>query len=62
MFGRIRRVAVCLSGQARTWRTAKENILKYFDLTEHGCRVDFSYILGILINIEIKAIQYGCKE
>lgn len=41
MFGRIRKVAVCLSGQARTWRTAKENILKYFDLTEHGCEVDF---------------------
>ena len=41
MFGRIRKVAVCLSGQARTWRTAKENILKYFDLAEYGCEVDF---------------------
>ena len=41
MFGQINRVAVCLSGQARTWRTAKENILKYFDLTEAGIQVDY---------------------
>ena len=41
MFGRIRKIAVCLSGQARTWRTAKDNILKYYDLTEYGCQVDF---------------------
>jgi len=41
MFGRIRKIAVCLSGQARTWRTAKDNILKYFDLVEQGCEIDF---------------------
>ena len=26
MFGEIKRIAVCFSGQARTWRTAKDNI------------------------------------
>lgn len=26
------RIAVCISGQPRTWRTAKDNILNYFDL------------------------------
>ena len=41
MFGEIKRIAVCFSGQARTWRTAKDNILKYFDLSEQGCQVDF---------------------
>jgi hypothetical protein len=41
MFGEIKKIAVCFSGQARTWRTAKDNILKYFDLTEQGCQVDF---------------------
>lgn len=41
MFGQIKRVAVCLSGQARTWRTAKENILRYFDLKEAGIQVDY---------------------
>ena len=33
------RIAVCISGQPRTWRTAKDNILKYFDLPK--CEVDF---------------------
>lgn len=33
------RIAVCISGQPRTWFTAKENILSYFDLKEH--QVDF---------------------
>jgi hypothetical protein len=32
------RIAVCISGQPRTWRTAKDNILKYFDI---GVEVDF---------------------
>jgi hypothetical protein len=32
------RIAVCISGQPRTWKTAKENILKYFDI---GSQVDF---------------------
>jgi hypothetical protein len=41
MFGEIKRIAVCFSGQARTWRTAKDNILKYFDLSEQDCQVDF---------------------
>ena len=41
MFGEVKRIAVCFSGQARTWRTAKDNILKYFHLSEQGCQVDF---------------------
>ena len=41
MFGKIKRVAVCLSGQPRTWRTAKDNILSYFDLKDKGIEVDF---------------------
>jgi len=41
MFGQIKRIAVCFSGQARTWRTAKDNILKYFDLSGQECQVDF---------------------
>lgn len=41
MFGEIKRVAVCLSGQARTWRTAKDNILSYFDLEDRGIQVDY---------------------
>lgn len=32
------KIAVCLSGQSRTWKTAKDNILKYFDV---GADVDF---------------------
>jgi len=32
------RIAVCISGQPRTWRTAKDNILRYFDI---GVQVDF---------------------
>jgi hypothetical protein len=41
MFGKIKRVAVCLSGQPRTWRTAKDNILSYFDLKDRGIEVDY---------------------
>lgn len=41
MFGKIKRVAVCLSGQPRTWRTAKDNILSYFDLSDKGIQVDY---------------------
>ena len=33
------RIAVCISGQPRTWRTAKDNILKYFELD--NAQVDF---------------------
>lgn len=33
------RIAVCISGQPRTWRTAKDNILKYFELDD--VQVDF---------------------
>lgn len=29
------KIAICISGQARTWKVAKDNILKYFDLTDH---------------------------
>ncbi len=28
------RIAVCISGQPRTWRIAKDNILNYFDICE----------------------------
>jgi hypothetical protein len=41
MFGQINRIAVCLSGQARTWRIAKDNILNYFDLKDRGIQVDY---------------------
>jgi hypothetical protein len=41
MFNRkIKNIAVCFSGQCRTWRTAKENILKYYNL-ETDVNVDF---------------------
>jgi hypothetical protein len=32
------KIAVCISGQSRTWKVAKENILKYFDV---GAEVDY---------------------
>lgn len=32
---KIYRIAVCYSGQARHWRTAVENNLRYFDWTSH---------------------------
>jgi hypothetical protein len=40
------RVAVCISGQSRTWKTAVENILNYFDIkinnnTKQRVKVDF---------------------
>lgn len=40
MYESIKNVAVCFSGQARTWRTAKENILKYYDFGPN-VNVDF---------------------
>lgn len=33
------RIAVCLSGQPRTWRTAKDNIVNFFNVP--GCQVDY---------------------
>lgn len=41
MVENIKRIAVCLSGQSRTWRTAKDNILSYFDLKDRGIQVDY---------------------
>ena len=41
-------VAVCLSGQPRTWRTAKENILNYFDIKiirDKNMRVNVDYFI-----------------
>jgi len=41
-------IAVCLSGQSRTWRTAKENILNYFDVkinTHKNCKVNVDYFI-----------------
>ena len=40
MFKPIKNVAVCFSGQSRTWRTAKENILRYYNFGEN-VNVDF---------------------
>ena len=41
-------IAVCLSGQSRTWRTAKENILNYFDVkinTHKNCKVNVDFFI-----------------
>ena len=41
-------IAVCLSGQSRTWRTAKENILNFFDVkleTGRNMRVNVDYFI-----------------
>lgn len=41
-------IAVCLSGQSRTWRTAKENILNYFDVKinkDKNCKVNVDYFI-----------------
>jgi hypothetical protein len=41
MVQNIKRIAVCLSGQPRTWRTAKDNILSYFDIRDKSVQVDY---------------------
>ena len=41
-------IAVCLSGQSRTWRTAKENIINYFDVKinkDKNCKVNVDYFI-----------------
>ena len=41
-------IAVCLSGQSRTWSTAKENILNYFDVkinTHKNCKINVRVIV-----------------
>lgn len=41
-------IAVCLSGQSRTWRAAKENILNYFDVKinkDKNCKVNVDYFI-----------------
>jgi len=41
-------IAVCLSGQSRTWKTAKENILSYFDVkinTHKNCKVNVDFFI-----------------
>jgi hypothetical protein len=37
----IKKIAVCLSGQPRTWRTAKDNILNYFNFRDSNIQVDY---------------------
>ena len=41
MFREVKKIAVCLSGQSRTWRVAKDNILNYFDFKDRGIQVDY---------------------
>jgi len=42
-------IAVCISGQSRTWRSAKENILNYFNIKEieqrPGVKVNVDYFI-----------------
>jgi len=41
-------IAVCLSGQSRTWRAAKENIINYFDVKinkDKNCKVNVDYFI-----------------
>jgi hypothetical protein len=35
------KIAICMSGQARTWRTAKDNILSYFNIREKDVQIDY---------------------
>jgi hypothetical protein len=40
------RIAVCISGQSRTWEYCKDNILHFYDITEHAQdRVEVDYFL-----------------
>ena len=40
------RIAVCISGQSRTWEYCKDNILHFYDITEHAQdHVEVDYFL-----------------
>jgi hypothetical protein len=41
MIGNRKKIAICLSGQSRTWRTAKDNILNYFNFLDENIEVDY---------------------
>jgi len=49
MIGNRKKIAICLSGQSRTWRTAKDNILNYFNfLDEKKGRKNDLYLKKII--------------
>ena len=50
-------IAVCLSGQSRTWSTAKENILNYFDVkinTHKNCKINVDFFIHTWDNTSYK--------